>query len=45
MYVIDGNSLGIENIPEIFSLPFVTPPTDYSYATEKVVPIKLELYV
>jgi len=39
MYVIDGNSLGIENIPEIFSLPFVTPPTDYSYATEKVVPM------
>jgi len=39
MYVIDGNSLGIENIPEIFSLPFVTPPTDYSYATEKVIPM------
>jgi len=39
MYVIDGNSLGIENIPAIFSLPFVTPPTDYSYATEKVIPM------
>jgi len=39
MYVIDGNSLGIENIPTIFSLPFVTPPTDYSYATEKVIPM------
>ena len=38
-YVIDGNSLGVENIPTIFSLPFVTPPTDYSYATEKVVPM------
>jgi len=33
-YVVDGNSLGIENIPTIFSLPFVTPPTDYSYAAE-----------
>ena len=39
MYVIDGNSLGVENIPEIFLLPFVTPPTDYSYATEKVIPM------
>jgi len=39
MYVIDGNSLGIENIPAIFSLPFVTPPTDYSYATENVIPM------
>ena len=33
MYVIDGNDLGIENIPTLFSLPFVTPPTDHSYAT------------
>ena len=39
MYVIDGNNLGIENIPTIFSLPFVTPPTDYSYAAEKVTPM------
>jgi len=39
MYTIDGNDLGIENIPTIFSLPFVTPPTDHSYATEKVVPM------
>jgi len=38
-YVVDGNSLGIENIPTIFSLPFVTPPTDYSYATENVTPM------
>ena len=38
-YLADGNDLGIENIPTIFSLPFVTPPTDHSYATEKVVPM------
>ena len=39
VYMIDGNDLGIDNIPTIFSLPFVTPPTDHSYATEKVVPM------
>jgi len=31
--------LGVESIPTIFSLPFVTPPTDYSYAAEKVTPM------
>jgi uncharacterized membrane protein (UPF0182 family) len=39
MQVIDGNDLGVESVIEIFSLPFVTPPTDYSYATEKVIPM------
>ena len=39
MSIMDGNDLGIENIPTIFSLPFVTPPTDHSYATEKVIPM------
>ena len=39
VYLIDGNDLGIDNIPTIFSLPFVTPPADHSYATEKVVPM------
>ncbi len=39
MYVIDGNDLGVENVSAIFSLPFVTPPTDHSYATEKVIPM------
>jgi len=39
MYVIDGNDLGVENISAIFSLPFVTPPTDHTYATEKVIPM------
>lgn len=36
---IDGNQLGIENIPSIFSLPFVTPSTDPNYASEQVVPM------
>jgi uncharacterized membrane protein (UPF0182 family) len=39
MYVIDGNDLGIDSLTQIFSLPFVTPPTDHSYATEKVIPM------
>jgi len=39
MYVIDGGDLGVENIPVIFSLPFVTPPTDHTYATENVIPM------
>ena len=39
VYLIDGNDLGIDSIPTIFSIPFVTPPTDHSYATEKVVPM------
>jgi len=39
MYVIDGNSLGIENLTTLFSLPFVTPPTDTSYAFDNVVPM------
>ncbi len=45
MYVIDGNDLGVENISAIFSLPFVTPPTDHSYATEKVIPMIPSLLV
>ncbi len=39
MYVVDGNDLGVESITNIFSLPFVEPPTDHSYATEKVIPM------
>jgi len=39
MYLIDGNALGIENLPTLFSLPFVTPPTDTSYAFDNVVPM------
>jgi len=39
MYVVDGNSLGIENVTTIFSLPFITPPDDPSFATEHVVPM------
>ena len=36
---IDGNTLGIENLPSLFSLPFVTPETDPSYASDNVVPM------
>lgn len=36
---LNGNTLGVENLPTIFSLPFVTPPTDSTYATEKVIPM------
>ena len=39
MYLVDGNDLGIENIQTIFSLPFVTPPTDPSFAMENVTPM------
>ncbi|MCJ8305549.1 MAG: UPF0182 family protein [Nitrosopumilus sp.] len=39
MSFIDGNSLGIEHLPNLFSLPFVTPDTDPNYAIEKVVPM------
>jgi len=36
---LDGTDFGIEHLPTLFSLPFVTPPTDPSYATEKVIPM------
>ena len=36
---IDGNTLGIENIPKLFSLPFITPDTDPGYAVENVIPM------
>lgn len=39
MSFIDGNTLGVENIPKLFSLPFVTPDTDPNYAAENVVPM------
>ena len=39
MSFFDGNYLGIENLPKLFSLPFITPETDPSYATENVVPM------
>jgi len=39
MAFIDGNTLGIENIPKLFSLPFITPDTDPNYAVENVVPM------
>jgi len=39
MSFLDGNTLGIENLPKLFSLPFVTPETDPNYAAENVVPM------
>ena len=39
MSVVDGNTLGIENLPNLFSLPFVTPPTEPTYAMNNVVPM------
>jgi len=36
---LDGNTLGVENLPTLFSLPFVTPPTNPAYAFETVVPM------
>ena len=39
MDFIDGNYLGIENLPTLFTLPFVPPPTDPAYATDTVIPM------
>ena len=39
MEVIDGNTLGLEHLPTLFTLPFVTPPTDTSYSFDQVVPM------
>ncbi|ABK78537.1 conserved hypothetical protein [Cenarchaeum symbiosum A] len=45
MEVVEGNTLGLENLPTLFTLPFVTPPTDPSYSTETVVPMMPALLV
>lgn len=39
MSFIDGNYLGIETLPTLFQLPFLTPPTDTTYAFDNVVPM------
>jgi len=39
MTFLDGNYLGIENLPNLFSLPFVTPSNNPNYAAENVVPM------
>lgn len=36
---IDGNYLGIDTLPTLFQLPFLTPPTDTSYTFDNVVPM------
>src|SRR2546427_11220070 len=38
-YLMAGNNLAISSVGQIFSLPFVTPPTDPSYSLDKVVPM------
>ena len=39
MAFIDGNTMGIENIPRLFTLPFVTPDTNPDYASENIIPM------
>ena len=39
MEFIGGDYLGIENIAQLFTLPFVTPPADTTYGTDIVVPM------
>ena len=39
LYILEGNDLGQQSIWNIFSLPFVTPPSDQSYALTRVVPM------
>ena len=36
---LEGNNLGVEHLPGLFALPFVTPPTDPAYAEERVIPL------
>ncbi|VVC05700.1 Uncharacterised protein [uncultured archaeon] len=38
-YLINGHNLGINSVWKIFSLPFVTPSTDPSYAINNVIPM------
>lgn len=37
--VIDGTDLGLDKLPTLFTLPFINPPTDPSFATDNVVPL------
>ena len=39
MYVVEGNYIGIDTLPTLFQLPFITPPTDPSYAFDNVTPM------
>ncbi|MDE1866391.1 MAG: UPF0182 family protein [Thaumarchaeota archaeon] len=39
VYLLQGNDLGVQNIWNIFSLPFNTPPSDPVYAVNQVVPM------
>ena len=39
MSFIEGNTLGVEHLPNLFSLPFVTPDSNPNYAFEQVIPM------
>ena len=39
VYLVEGNDLGLESITTIFSLPFVTPSYDPTFAMENVTPM------
>lgn len=43
--VVDGNDIGLQNLPTLFSLPFTTPPTDPAFAADNVVPMVPALLV
>ncbi len=43
--VAGGTDLGLASIPILFTLPFTTPPTDPSFATENVIPMVPALLV
>lgn len=38
-YLLNGHDLGVNSVEKIFSLPFVTPSTDPSYALNNVIPM------
>ena len=39
MSMADGADMGAESLPVLFTLPFVTPPTDPSFAADNVLPM------
>ncbi len=45
MSIVDGTDLGLASVPTLFALPFTTPPTDPSFATENVIPMVPSLLV
>ena len=45
MSLADGTDLGVGHLPALFSLPFTTPPTDPSFASDNVIPMVPALLV